>query len=446
MPTSNELRQKRTKIIADARALLAEIEGETDPKELADLEKRHDALLAELDKVDAQLARHDKLETQERLDATYRAGQRDGSDEQRRAAMRPRPGDGTARAADDGGIYVGARAGWSDKKGAEVRVLSRGQAFATDEYEGPGLGDCLRAMITGPRNDAEKRALEEGTTSAGGFTVPTPLAAIYIDKLRAASVVMQAGAQTVDMTSETLSIARLATDPTFAWRAESDEISASDPTFERVLFEAKSLAALVKVSRELLDDSVNVGAMLENAFIQAAAVAFDAAALYGASGGDNPVGVALTSGINSVDMGNDGAALNGYDDIIDALYELELDNAPAPTAMALHPRTNRDFRKQKDGNGDPLRWPTDVASIPRLPTTAVPINETQGASNAASSIILGHFPHLMIGLRSSLRIEVLRERYGEFLQFGFVAHMRGDVQLAHKASFCRIKGIIATPA
>jgi HK97 family phage major capsid protein len=48
----------------------------------------------------------------------------------------------------------------------------------------------------------------------------------------------------------------------------------------------------------------------------------------------------------------------------------------------------------------------------------------------------------LIGLRSSLRIEVLKERYAEYHQYAFIAHMRGDVQLAHKASFCRLKGII----
>ena len=83
------------------------------------------------------------------------------------------------------------------------------------------------------------------------------------------------------MTSETLAIARLASDPTFAWRAENAEVTASDPTFERVMLEAKSLMGLVRVSRELLEDSVNVSSILENAFTKGMALEFDRAALYG---------------------------------------------------------------------------------------------------------------------------------------------------------------------
>jgi len=94
------------------------------------------------------------------------------------------------------------------------------------------------------------------------------------------------------------------------------------------------------------------------------------------------------------------------------------------------------------GDGRPLQWPTDVASIPRFTTTSMPIAETQGSSAVASSIIMGDFTDLLVGLRSGLPIEIVKERYAEFLQYGFIAHMRGNVQLAHANSFCRLKGII----
>jgi HK97 family phage major capsid protein len=82
------------------------------------------------------------------------------------------------------------------------------------------------------------------------------------------------------------------------------------------------------------------------------------------------------------------------------------------------------------------------ANIRPLVTTSIPINETQGTATTASAILFGDWKELLIGLRSSLRIEVLKERYAEYRQYAFIAHMRGDVQLAHKASFCRLKGII----
>ncbi|MDP2355210.1 MAG: phage major capsid protein [Beijerinckiaceae bacterium] len=366
-------------------------------------------------------------------------------DEKRRAALRPNGGEVTAHGTDDGisAPYV-SRSAWTNKDGDEIRVALPGEKLATPgaEYRGPGLGDTLRALIIGPRNDAEKRALSEGTDSAGGYTVPTPLASEFFDRLRAASVVVRAGARTVNMTSETLGMARLETDPTVTWRAENAEVTASDPTFGRVLLEAKSIAGLTKISRELMEDSVNVGAMLEMAFTKAMALSFDQAALYGTGVDNQPTGIGVLSGINSVSMGVNGLGLAGYSRLIDAIYEMQVDNAPDPTAKIMHPRTNRTLASMVDGDGNPLQVPEMVSKVPTLITTSVPINQTQGTATDASSIIFGHFPQMILGLRSSLRIEILKERYADHLQYGIIAHMRGDVQVVHKASFCKLIGII----
>jgi hypothetical protein len=58
---------------------------------------------------------------------------------------------------------------------AELRVLGCGDSFrswvdehttAPREYGRLRIGDVLRAMITGPRNDLERRVLSEGTAPA----------------------------------------------------------------------------------------------------------------------------------------------------------------------------------------------------------------------------------------------------------------------------------------
>jgi HK97 family phage major capsid protein len=425
----SDLNDAAKELMRACRSLQDSVRDDLSETEVRQLEEAHDGLIAIYDEIDRERNIRNDL----------------GSREARQSDQRPnRPGlpDGTAFAADTGAAPYVARSGWSERDGQEIRVLAPNEKFATRQYNGIGLGSYLRAMVTGPRNEAEKRALQEGTDSAGGYTVPAPLAAEFIDKLRAASVIMRAGARTVAMTSDSLTLARLESDPTVSWRAESEEITASDPTFGRVQLAARSLAGLTWVSRELLEDSANIAAVLENAFTQAIALEFDRAALYGSGVAPEPTGVANISGVNEVSMGVNGAALTGYDQISDAVYELELDNAKAPTGMIFHPRTGNAIRKLKDGNGVPLQWPTDLGSIPRLPTTSIPINETQGSASNASSILIGHWPELLVGLRSSLRIEILKERRAEFMEYGFIAHMRGDVQVAHKASFCRLKGII----
>lgn len=333
--------------------------------------------------------------------------------------------------------------GWVDAKGAPVRVLKPGDLWAERKGEGIALGDAVRAMITGPRNEHEVKALSEGTTTAGGFTVPAPLATWYIDRLRAQSVAIRAGALTVPMDSATLAIARLETDPTIAWRAENSAIAEGDPTFGRALLQAKSLAGIVKFSRELLADTVNAGAMIEQAMLQTMALELDRAAIYGDGTSNSPTGIIATSGINEVSMGTNGAQLANYDKPIDALYELALDNVANVSAGIMHPRTAASLAKLKDGQNNPLTVPDMVAKVPMLATTAAPIAETQGTSSDCSSIVFGDFSHLLIGMREEINIRVLTEAFAGVGQVAILVHCRADVALARAASFCRLKGIRA---
>ena len=66
----------------------------------------------------------------------------------------------------------------------------------------------LKGLATGNWEGSEhERALSEGTLTAGGHLVPTPLSARVIDLARNQTRVFQAGAQTVPMTAQTLKLA-----------------------------------------------------------------------------------------------------------------------------------------------------------------------------------------------------------------------------------------------
>lgn len=420
-----DLERQRVEIVNEAREGLHAIGEACDAgKDPTKLEKRHDAIIRRLDLIDLDIS-------EERMAA---------EDEEARAKARPNMGATEAWGVDDG--RPDFPSGWTDQRGKPVRVLERNQRFSTGGYRGMTFGDHVRALAVGPRNEDEKRALSEGTASEGGYTVPAPLAAEFIDRLRAKSCAIRAGARTVPMTSNSLAIARLDTDPTVTWRLENALIDASDPTFSRVLLEAKAVAGIVKVSRELLADSVNVSEMLSNAFAQQMALELDRVAIWGDGTDDGPIGITGTSGINEVSMGNNGAALANGDKLLDAIYEMSLDNSEPPTGMVMHPRTELALDKLKDGNGMPMTFPDKLVKLPRFVTTAASIAETQGSANNASSIVFGNFRELFIGMRDEMSITVLKERYADYGQVGFLCWMRADVQLAHKASFCRLKGII----
>jgi HK97 family phage major capsid protein len=141
-------------------------------------------------------------------------------------------------------------------------------------------------------------------------------------------------------------------------------------------------------------------------------------------------------------MGTNGAALTNYDKLLDAIQTLLDAKASEPSGALLASRTLITFDKLKDTTNQPLRRPVSIEKLPFMATTSMPVTQTQGSAVNASSIIAGDFRELLIGMRTTLRIEVLKERYAENLQYGFVAHLRMDVQLAHPASVVKLIGII----
>jgi HK97 family phage major capsid protein len=255
---------------------------------------------------------------------------------------------------------------------------------------------------------------------------------------------MQAGARTVPMTSQTLAIARLASDPGSNWKAENASVTeGADPTFERVTLTAQTLISFIRTSRELLEDAVNMSDVLRSAFAKALALKLDLAALYGSGVSPVPKGVKNQSGIATISMGTNGAQLTNYDPFVDQAATLWGKNFDTPNAFIMAPRTRQTVGKLKDTTNQPLQAPSEIAGVPRYDTTQVPINLTQGTSNVASDLFGGRWENLLIGVRHDVTIEVLQERYAaDNFQVGFVAHLRADVQVAHPEAFAVTVGII----
>jgi HK97 family phage major capsid protein len=297
------------------------------------------------------------------------------------------------------------------------------------EFEGLGLGALMRSMVNGARNDLERRALAEGSDSTGGVSVPDITLVRFIDRLRAAQVCIKAGAVTVPLTSDRTTIARTASDPVAAWRLENAPVEEDEPTFEGVVLVPRSLAVLVKASRELIDDSVNIEQALEAALRGALATELDRVALLGAGIAPEPRGIFNTVGVNSFTSGT----LDSYDDFIDAMKLNWEDDSPITSAIIMSPRSLATVAKLKEATTNaPLRKPDVLQDIPMMMTSSMDNYKA----------ILGDFSRLIIGIRTSLRIEVLRELYAENLQYGFIAHLRADIAVEHPEAFCRM--IIST--
>lgn len=69
------------------------------------------------------------------------------------------------------------------------------------------------------------------------------------------------------------------------------------------------------------------------------------------------------------------------------------------------------------------------------------IDTDGGVGSDEVTIFVGNFAHLMIGIRSEIRVEVLKERLADNLQYGLLAHMRADIAAQHEAAFHTITGV-----
>lgn len=310
--------------------------------------------------------------------------------------------------------------------------------------EVPRFAALLRSWVTGSRdglNDAEHRAMAEGTASAGGVLVPTPTAARFIDKARNATRVIQAGATTVPMDSATVKVPRLTGSSAPAWRNENAAIAQGDLTFDSVSLTARSLAFLVTMSRELVEDSDPSALVIAEQDLAAqVALEIDRVALRGSGTAPEPRGVRNTSGVSvTAFSGANGGTPTNYDLLIDAEQTVRSNNYE-PTAHIMSSRTQSTLRKAKEATTNAYLVPP-VDLLPRLITNQLPGNLTVGTSTDTSEIYTGAWPLLYLGMRTGPLFIQLNERYADNGQIGLIIWYRGDVAVAQPSAFAVTTGV-----
>jgi HK97 family phage major capsid protein len=297
----------------------------------------------------------------------------------------------------------------------------------------------LRGIVTGQWDGADhERALSEGTLTAGGHLVPTPLSARVIDLARNQTRVFQAGAITVPMTAQTLKLARLTGEGTPAWKAENAAITDADMTFDSVTFTARTLVRLVKLSLELFEDSdPSAEDVIARSFAAQVALELDRVALRGSGTPPEPQGVRNQTGVTVTGHGANGSTItvtSAYDWHLDARGVVAGNNFE-PNAHIQAPRTSVSLSKLREATTSAYLAPPPNM-LPMLTTKQVPINLTVGTSTDCSEIYTGDWSNLMVGIRNDFRLIPLKERFmADNLQVAFLAYLRADIQLAQPSAF-----------
>lgn len=333
------------------------------------------------------------------------------------------------------------------KIAAKIGVRGQGTdgGFLPGESKPASLGAFFRAVAGGPVPEgAIKASLSEGVDTSGGYAVPSILIPGILQALSAASATLSAGAGIMVLTEPGAKyrIAAINTLPTAGWRTELGAIATSDAGFRSVEIVPKSLAVMVKISRELLQDGAGVESAIRIALAQSMAAAIDSAALNGSGTDPEPLGILNSAGISAIDLGTNGAPLTNYSAFIKARRVLADAAAPEPTAAIVANRDMETLDGLVDTLGQPLRRPDALSNLRFVSTPRLPINQTHGTATAASSMIVADFSTVMIAMREQLSIQLLRETFAATGELAFLAHARVDVALTYPTAVAVINGVV----
>ena len=157
--------------------------------------------------------------------------------------------------------------------------------------------------ITIPQ-DVLRRDLNVGTASAGGNLVATELdAGSFIDLLRNASALDQAGATVLTGLTGMVAIPRQTGGGTAYWVAESGASTESQQTVDQISLAPRSVGAFTDYSRRLLiQSSIDVENMVRSDLATVIALEIDRCGLYGTGNNSQPLGLKLTTGISTKDF------------------------------------------------------------------------------------------------------------------------------------------------
>ena len=347
---------------------------------------------------------------------------------------------------------------------APRRVIPRMPGLE-DEAKSFSITRAINAIVTGDWSNAgfekevfdqtRKRAASTNDDSNLGYFVPNEVLPGFIEMLTAESVVTQMGATVLsNLSGVPVEIPKQVGGATAYWVEENASITESDLSAGQLALTPKAVAAMVKMSNRLLRlSNPSVEAMVRSDIARVIALASDLAALRGSGVAGQPIGIANTANINTVEIGANGGAPN-FDHLYDMQYELQYDNAyRGNLGYIFHPATRRRLVKTKvaqysmDTGGDYIIQPMTSESAlvgwmghPYKMTTQIPINLTKGSSTNCTEIYFANWSELIIGQWGGLEIMASRETSDAFAKNQTWVRIIQDVDVAvrHPESFCLI--------
>ena len=274
-----------------------------------------------------------------------------------------------------------------------------------------------------------QNALQVGTDSEGGYLVPDEFERTLIEALEEENLFRQL-AKVITTSNGDKKIPVVAAKGTASWVEEEGIIPESDDAFGQVSLGAYKLATMIKVSEELINDSVfNLEQYIAKEFARRIAAKEEEAFLVG-DGVGKPAGVFYATGGAGVGITTASSTAITFDELMDLYYAVKSPyrkNAVFVTNDA----TVKVIRKLKDGNGQYLWQPSVTAGQPDTLLNRPVKTSAYAPALAAGTkpLAFGDFSYYWVADRQGRSFQRLNELYAATGQVGFKATQRVDGKL-----------------
>jgi HK97 family phage major capsid protein len=401
-----EMQDKRGRLVTQAREALDEIKTNTDEARSTELSERHDKIMAEFDSLEKLIEREERLAKLEK-DA-----------EQRREERRP----------DQSGEGRGVE---------EVAKPEYRDAFldlARNGFDIQSVSAEARSVLKAGLVQGEKRA-QSTTAAAGGYTVPTELAAVIDKTLKMWGPMYDEAICNVINTSGGGALDFPTVDDTAVAVAKHTEAAAMtddggvDATFAKMTLNAYAFdTEWVQVSMELLQDSlVNIEQFIGELLGERLARRVNTELTTGDGTGD-PNGIVTASA-----AGKTAAAVADFtvDEIIDLLHSVDPAYRASPKCRFMfNDNSLAKLRKLKQGDGQYIWTMGDIREgVPgHLLGQNYSVNQAMPtAATGTKPIVFGDFGKYFVRKVGSPVIGVRREYYWPNIGLAGIVRLDGDL-------------------
>ena len=272
-------------------------------------------------------------------------------------------------------------------------------------------------------------ALQVGTDSEGGYLVLDEYERTLVDALREENVFRRL-AHVIHTSSGDRKIPLVASKGTASWIDEEGAYIESDDAFGQISIGAYKLGTMIKVSEELLNDSVfDIEAYITSEFTRRIGAREEESFLNG-DGTGKPVGILAASGGADVGVTAASSTALTVDEMIDLYYSLRVPYRKKAVWL-LNDATIQAIRKLKDGNGQYLWQPSLVSGTPDtiLGRPVITSAYMPVAAAGAKTVAFGDFSYYWIADREGRSFKRLDELFAATGQVGFRGSERVDGKL-----------------